>query len=304
MKRGVEVEFLAHAGVRLSDSRHTIFIDPWFTSSSIAQPILESICPGHRTIDFQIPASRVNPSTLKADLILVSHYHTHHSPRQDIQGLLANNLHASVAGPMEDVATTMGLINNLIVNGRSHKFLPCSEDSELKLGHFRVIPFSHTHEGHFGYLILHPFGVFVHLVDARLHRSYDRNSIDKCYGFLENLQPDLFLISAAGHTTRMFSKKKRVIVPATFRPSEAAQLVAFSGAKKAGLIGIQNHSMYRNRTEFSMPGSLLEDEFVWAMEWLHPEAEVVKLLPSMKFKFEAPRKKQKLKFKRAVQVLR
>lgn len=67
----MRVTFIAHAGMSIKDEGGEVLIDPWFTDSSIQDPLIRSIWGGHSSIDFQIPKTFDKPENHLPEAILV-----------------------------------------------------------------------------------------------------------------------------------------------------------------------------------------------------------------------------------------
>src|SRR4051812_19251034 len=95
----MQVEFVGHAGFRIEENGCSLWIDPWLSSSDFENPLIQGILPGTRTIDFQIPEPKFRAESARADLILLSHFHPHHSPQRDIQFILERSSKPTIAYP-------------------------------------------------------------------------------------------------------------------------------------------------------------------------------------------------------------
>ena len=86
----MKVTFIAHAGISITEKESEVLIDSWFTDSTVARPLIQPLW-GFPTIDFQIPKTEDRPSNHNPDAVLISHFHSHHSPHGDIMALVAQS---------------------------------------------------------------------------------------------------------------------------------------------------------------------------------------------------------------------
>ena len=132
----MKIEFLAHAGIHIESEVQSILIDPWFTSSSFSKPVLHALLPGAKTIDFQIPAVVTKIEDYRPTSILLSHFHTHHSPLAYIQTLIkqGRNPKTTLAFPKENEATLASVQSSLPELVERTDFHSTQSENKLKFG--------------------------------------------------------------------------------------------------------------------------------------------------------------------------
>src|SRR4051812_40750090 len=81
----MNIEFIGHAGFCVRVDGLQILVDPWITPSTFERPVITSFSSFHSSIDYLIPEPVRQLDDFSPDIILLSHYHAHHSSLFDIQ---------------------------------------------------------------------------------------------------------------------------------------------------------------------------------------------------------------------------
>ena len=274
------VEFIAHAGVCIKSKSATILIDPWFTDSTVAQPLIREIV-GYPTIDFQIPKTKKRPSDYQPDAILLSHFHAHHAPLNDVLELVGtkkiNILHPHTETVNEKAREVFKIFPQVTTN-------PMQSGDGHTLEDMRITALSHTVNGHTAWHITSPNGSILHIADPGFNENHSIRKISESWSKFKDLRPDVLFINTGGNSLRRETQNGRSIIDSSsLSPAEAAQVVAFIRPKAVSIIGCYNHSIWRDREEYIRPASVIEDEFYWAVSWLAPETKCVFLKPGHTF---------------------
>ncbi len=282
------VNFIAHAGVSIKEKGGLVFgketsllIDPWFTDSTVEKPIMEVIY-GYPTIDFQIPKTIDRTENYTPNIILLSHLHAHHSPAIDLFSLAGKSKKLIIAHP--DLGEKNAEIKNRFAQFPQVELRPSLNGNKFTVGNFHITAIEHTVKNHLAWYVVSSSGSVLHITDAKLNRDSKKREIDEVWKSFENLNPNLLLISAGGNSNRREKEGKRYILEAScLTPVEGANITKLINPKVVSLIGIYNHSIWKNRTEFIPPTSFSEDAFHWATSWLSPEIKCVFMKPGHTF---------------------
>ncbi len=277
------VRFIAHAGLYIEEEGYSIFLDPWFSDSTIERPIIESIGGGFKTIDFQIPQSTDSVERYAPDAIFISHFHPHHSSAKDIRALCENSLSKGKKIRIFFPTPSQTMEENIRAKlpGDVDKVAAAPRDT-FAVGPFSIEAKEHTVPYHTAWHITSPSGAVLHIADGRFNKDQFLRKPDPVWEKLKGLSPSFLFLSAGGHSQRVEKNNERLIMPAgIFTPTEAAEIAKIVAPKAASLIGIYNHSIWKNRYEYIQPAPFCEDEFQWAISWLSPQTRHVRLTPGL-----------------------
>jgi L-ascorbate metabolism protein UlaG (beta-lactamase superfamily) len=275
------VKFIAHAGIYIQEGESSLLIDPWFTDSSLEDPILESLG-GGKTIDFQLPKTNERIETYAPAAVLVSHFHAHHAPARDILTLAerpTTRLFAYPDSPEGEVAKER-------LAKFAHLSTAAAKDGDtFGVGSLQVTALSHTNKNHLAWLIEGKDGKVLHLTDAFLSKD-PTQIIDPVWQKFYGLKPDLAFIAAGRNSLRTKKAEfteRDIHESNTLSPIQAAKLAALIEPQTVALIGMYNHSVWKGRVEFIPNAALTEEEFYWALSWLCPSARFVRMFPGHTF---------------------
>lgn len=274
------IEFIAHAGICVKTENITILIDPWFTDSTVQQPLIKEII-GYPTIDFQIPKTLKRPSEYEPDMILLSHFHAHHAPLNDILELIGSKnmsiLHPYIETVNDKVREVFKVFPQVTTKSMQG-------GDEHTLEGTRVTAMNHTVAGHVAWSIVSPTGSVLHIADPSFNENHSLRKIGGAWSKFKDLKPDVLFINTGGNSLRRETKNGRSIVDAAgLTPGEAAEVVALIKPRAVSIIGCYNHSIWRNRQEYIRPAPIIEDEFYWAVSWLMPEIKCIFAKPGHKY---------------------
>lgn len=276
------VKFVAHAGIFIQEGNTSVLIDPWFTDSTREKPIVEGLS-GLSTIDFQIPKTEDVPENYHPDAILISHLHPHHAPIRDVCAVTEQGHEITLFFPKckesEIVKERMGIYKNL-------SCVELDDEGSFSKGTLKMTAFAHTAPEHLAWFIEGKTGKILHIADARVNMNYNTSESDKIWKKFENLGVDILFLSAGRNSRQVKSEKieDREIYEATgLSPIQGAKLVKLIKPRAVSLIGMYNHSIWRNRLEFIPSSAQTEEEFAWANSWLNPESKFVRVFPGHTF---------------------
>jgi L-ascorbate metabolism protein UlaG (beta-lactamase superfamily) len=280
----MKVQFIAHAGLYVEEADSRLLIDPWFFGSTLEDPILKSVLPGHRTIDFQVPPVRSKIEDFDPQAILLSHFHTHHSPDREIREFASRGKALQICGSELAPARIEQLLENLGQARSNVEYRSFPASNVMTLGSLRIEGYRHTSPGHIAWRVVGETGSVIHVADPVINRNaYDRRT-DAAWLQFQDLRPDLLFIASGGHSKKILREGiPQIGESRTATPMEAARLAAMIKPKVSSVIGLQNHSIWKNRDEYVWPTWLVEDQFEWALDHLLPEASVVRLRPGLTF---------------------
>lgn len=272
------IRFIAHAGFSLEEDGHQLLIDPWFTDSTVAVPVIQSVV-GFNTIDFQVPKTTESISKYHPSAILLSHFHAHHAAHDDLVTLVSQSDGVSLCFP------DVGAVDNEKVK-QTFAVWPYAEtipfqNNDVKTREpFAIRGLSHTVPRHMAWYVKSQTGSLLHIADARINGDHMSHHIGKEWEQFEGLRPDLLCINAGGNSVRREENSKRVIKEnLAVSAVEAARLVEIIQPKAVCLIGCYNWSIWKNRAEYFRPAPLIEEELYWALSWLTPDVKFLTLKP-------------------------
>lgn len=272
------VRFIAHAGFALEEEGHQLLIDPWFNDSTVKSPIIQAVV-GHDTIDFQVPKTTESIAAYHPDTILVSHFHGHHAPHDDLVLLAEQSPQASFCFP--DVGEDNERVRQTFAAWPQVEATAFLHGERKTRGPFSVRGLSHTVRGHLAWHVESKTGSMLHIADPRVNRDPMSREIGEEWKSFKGLRPDLLCINAGGNSLRREKDGKRYIVEnAAVSSIEAARLTELIQPKAVSLIGCYNWSVWRNRSEYIKPAPLVEEELYWGLSWLVPEVKFLILKPA------------------------
>lgn len=280
----MKIEFLGHAGFAIDCNEKTILIDPWLTPSDLVNPFVESLIPPHKSIDYLIPEAVRARDELHPDIILISHFHAHHSPRQDICFWLENaKKKILLIGPKDRTGQVAVVFKNLKEQYPQHEFCSYENDFERHFDQFSIQGLTHPCVHHFSYFIKSFQGSsFLHIADAKINRrDWDRR-LDMLWFKYRKLNPSFLALSAGSGSMRMENENGKFIVENVFMsPVEAAQLTSEIAPQLCAIMGIYNFSVWKNRKEYFYSSSETEEYFSWAVKHINSGANTLALRPGM-----------------------
>ena len=114
-----------------------------------------------------------------------------------------------------------------------------------------------------------------------MERSLELHEVWKTYSKLE---PDILFLSAGRSSLRIQQRKEqRIIEHAGISPIQGALVTSLIRPKIVGLMGIHNHSIWKNFTEYRAEATATESKFSWALDWLAPGIKQILLRPGHTF---------------------
>ncbi len=280
----MKVTFIAHSGIHVTVGGASVLIDPWFTDSTVDEPIIESIGSSHKTIDFQIPKTLESILDYDPDIILLSHFHTHHAPLRDIVTLCkkaTKEVHVFFPETNnQKIFSVLGALPRV-------RLVAVGEDQQFTVAGITVRGIRHTVEHHRSWFIKGSEGLLgkshsvLHIADARMNSDTTMRTFDEIWTKYYSLNPDVMFLGAGANSLRRVANdgEHRIIEATVFTPTEAARLVAKIKPKCVSIIGCYNHSVFAGRTEYVLPQPYIEEGFYWAASWLAPETKCFFLKP-------------------------
>lgn len=274
------LRFVGHAGVWLKEEGGSLVIDPWLDSSTFQNPILRGLQPYQRTIDFLIPRPVFTAKDLSPDIILFSHFHTHHAPLASLEKF-AKLKPVRVICPALSEQDHAWIKANIGEEAYGNiTFEASDDDREYVFADLTIRTFKHTQPHHLGFHIATPTRNFVHITDASANFNKEVTSLDPMWEKIRDIHPDMLFISAANHLARWGEGAHRTIWEhSSLSPTQAAKLAVLLGAKRVGLIGMDNFSIWDSALEYTHTAEAIENEFQWALEYLAPATEFIQLRP-------------------------
>lgn len=282
----MNISFIAHAGLIVSEGDSCVAIDPWFFSSGFESPVLQGLSPYQRTIDFQTYPAIDDISQFRPGAILCSHLHTHHSPINEIQILVSQSPESNVTiavpplrtGEQKRIEQNLG---SVLPKCTVRELQP---ESVFRVGDLEIEAIETAFPNHLGWFISSKQGSLLHIADAPINSNFLSSEIGECWASIKGRRPDLLFLSAGGTSTRSLRDGQRVILEnGTMSPIEAARLTQWVKPQMACPIGFYNHSIWCNRQEMTAPAHFVEDQFRWAVSYLDPEISAVALRPGTIF---------------------
>jgi hypothetical protein len=276
------LRFIGHAGVWLKSEMGSLVIDPWLYSSTFQNPVLRGMQPHQRTIDFLIPRPVFKGIDLMPDIILLSHFHTHHAPLDSIRKF-ARFKPIRVICPALSESDHAWLRESLGELYEKITFEASDEPREYSFPNLTIRTFTHPQEHHLGFDVKTPERHFVHITDACANVDRNAMSLHPMWSAVKDLKPDMLFISAANHLLRWGAGTERTIIEhASLSPTQAAKIATMMGAKRVGLIGMDNFSIWDSAIEYAHTAESIENEFQWALDYLGPDIEYIQLRPGKK----------------------
>jgi len=289
-RKKVHVRFIAHSGVHITDGITSLVIDPWLFDSRRDKSLIQGFNPTQRTVDYLIPEPRNNVTELIPDVVCLSHFHTHHSPLNEIIEFLKLKP-LTIICPMltdDELALLKQKIGNLLFERITFIFI--EKDEEITIGSLHIKAMVHltTPITHVMFFIKLGDVSIMHIVDAHANDEDDvlmDAPFSKKWNRTNNLEPDFLFIGAAGHLKKIIRNGTRLITGGSLTPLQAAQLTSRIMPKNVGIIGIYNHSVWDERSELKLSIGEAESQFYWCVSYLTPSVTVRKLLPGDTFYF-------------------
>jgi hypothetical protein len=274
------IRYIGHAGLQLKTKETSLTIDPWLNSSTLERPLIEGFHPSQKTIDFAIPKPVNTIQEIQPEILLLSHFHTHHAPFLEIQSFAKNNKIIIVCPFISDfdLAKIKIKITEEVFNNIEFKII--KEDTEIVFKDILIKIFSHTQKGHLGFFVKSKNLSFIHISDGKPNSKEGFTDLGEEWDKIKNTKPDYLFLSAAGHSYKEVRGVERVITEnVTLTPVQAAKLTEKVLPKKVALIGVQNMSIWDSGVEHSYSLGELENQFYWAVSWLVPSIEIINLKP-------------------------
>lgn len=282
------VSYISHATVWCKTAATSLIIDPWFFSSTVQSPVIQGLRPNQKTIDYIIPKPVNSIDEISPNIILLSHFHTHHSPLKEIAHFAKSSAITIICPPLESaelrqIEVTIG--ENVFSN---ITFTFVENDTEIKFAGFSIRAFTHTRKHHLGYHVSAPSFSFIHLSDSLAGTDERLLTLDPLWDKLGTYPAtDHLFISAANHSQLMMKGHERKIVEHTsLSPVQATYLTKIINPKKVSLIGMSNFSIWDSGVEYTESPESVFNYFSWAMRFLLPSVEVVHLNPGDTFTHE------------------
>lgn len=280
------VRFINQSGLVIEQDGFCLMVDPWFIPSTFNNFALKGIVPPTLTVDFQLKPTRDLVTSFKPNAILISLLHPHHSPLVEIYTLISQ-----ARTPVTLATPVMTEQSNQSVRKVLNDFLDkielrsCRSGETFEIGPFKVRAMSHTFEQtHLGWHIQSNEGSVLHLVDARINRDPSSRTLDSIWNEYRDLKPDLLFIGAGGRTTAVSNDGKFDLREGEMMsPIEAARLTAFIAPRVAMSCGNINHSIRERQADYTLPYSLAEDQFAWALHKVAPKTKTLALQPGYVF---------------------
>lgn len=292
----MKIEFIAHAGFRLFNGEDEVIIDPWLKSSNIQTPILESFKSSHHTIDFLRPKPKIRPTELSPNLILISHFHAHHSSSKDLLEIAGQNKsQIKLIGPK---SSTNSLVDNY------QKYFDCvfiDNDETFYFNNYKISIFTHTSENHLGFFIEDTLTEtsFMHIADAVINRSYYDRRIDPIWFKLNNIRPTFLALTSGATSSAIYVNdiedkitfsenysgnegwRPSFIENSMMSPTECARLANEIKPKIVCLMGMYNFSIWKQDIEYSFSAYESENYFSWALSHINSNIITFPLRPRL-----------------------
>ncbi len=277
------VQYIAHAGVLITTPQLRVVIDPWLYSSTFTRPVLRSLNPSEKTIDFLVPEATLSIHDIQCDVILLSHYHTHHAPLQEIIELAKKRPLHIVAprlepGLLEEMTSMLG---SSVAERITFHFNEYPLDASIVIEGVTIKCLSHTQRGHYAYHVVTEDTSIMHIVDAVYTKDRDSAKPDSMWEKFRSLRPDYLFLGAAPACMKIVKTtgQRDIYENTSLTPVQGAKLCREIFPKKVSLIGMDNFSIWSNRAEYRLPSEETYTQFYWAMSFLAPSVEVKKLYP-------------------------
>lgn len=283
----MQIDFTGHAGFWLQLEEIQIVVDPWLIASSLEAPLMDSLMPDIKTIDYLIPEPVHNLSMIAPDYILLSHFHTHHAPKKEIDHWLKNATKpVTVIGPAPLKKKPNDLLETWQNQYPDHKFILISEDSKFEVNKdISIEALGHTTNEHLAYMIRSKEKSFLHLADSIVSKVWHDRRLDLLWQKFKNMNPDLLAITVSSTAYRGKTKDGISYIRENgfMSPVEAAQLTNLINPKNVTVMGIYNFSVWKNRVEFGYSCYEVEAFFRWSIQHLRPDIAVHMVRPGYRF---------------------
>lgn len=277
----VRVRFIAHAGILIKSDDIAVVVDPWLYDSKRDKPIIEGFDPTQRTIDYLIPESKTSAKEISPDIVCLSHFHTHHSPLQEIANFLKIKPLVIICPQLNKnkLDLLQKKLGDYIYNRITFKFL--ENDEEFVVKNVKIKAFRHRDTlSHFMYSLTIENIHVMHIVDAEANKDTKLKVFDDSWGRVKALNPDYLFIGCVGHILKSIENGERVLIEsATLSPVQAAKLAIIIKAKMVIPIGMYNHSVWDDRYEMGLNAGEAESQFYWALSYLAPSIKFRKAYP-------------------------
>ncbi|MBX9906737.1 MBL fold metallo-hydrolase [Patescibacteria group bacterium] len=279
----MKIQFIAHAGISIREGDTHILIDPWFTSSTVKYPVLESLV-GHSTIDFQLPQGYANVEEyMPVDAVFVSHFHTHHAPKKDILDIFSKTTASSplfgyptLKKDNQDILDSLFREKGLDV--RAQGFV---DGESCTIGSLTIRAYTHTVSGHLAWHVFSKQGSLLHIADPAGNRNRQMLTLDAVWEKFNNLNVDVLFVNASGNSLQIKDAEgnRSISELSCLSPGQAALLAHRIQTKVVSLIGCYNKSVWNGLMEYVRPSAVVEEEFDWAMRFMNPEVKFVAARP-------------------------
>lgn len=282
------VSYISHATIWYKNLETSLIVDPWFFSSTIQSPLIQGLRPNQKTIDYLIPKPVNSIEEIRPDIILISHFHTHHSPLREITYFAKNRTVKIICPPLQkeeldQVASTLGeaIFANIT-------FIFVEKDTEIKEANISIKVFTHTRKNHLGFHVSSTSLSFVHLSDSVAGTDDTRLTLDPIWNKLSTYpSPHHLFISASNHSQLSVNgHERRVIEHTSLSPVQASSIAKILNPKKVSLIGMSNFSIWDSGIEYTESPESVFNYFSWVMRFLLPSTEVTPLNPGDTFVHE------------------
>lgn len=281
------LRFIGHAGVWLSTNTVSLVVDPWLYSSNANTPLLFGFHPEQKTIDYLIPRPTFTTLDMAPDVVLLSHFHTHHAPAREIGEFASRKPIHIVCPPIAD--THLALIKARMgpKSFSNITFHFCETDATIPLFGLSIQALTHTQKDHLAYFVSNNSSSFMHITDGAPNRERSVTSLDSIWNKFEKKDPHYLFIAASNHSQRTTTKEggRDILEHTTLSPIQAAKLTSLIRPKQVGLIGMYNFSIWDSALEYTQTPQDTESEFAWAMSFLLPNIKVHLLRPGNEFPF-------------------
>ncbi len=262
-----------------------MFIDPWFTDSTLENPLIEGLT-GQKTIDYLIPPADPGTESIKANAVLLSHYHAHHAPLIDIQNIARNGgSDFTIAGPLRKTDGDSFAREKISAVRPDVKWREFAATEEWTIGDLKIRAMTHTRAYHLAWYIQHPGGNILHIADANTNRRPYDSRLDPLWLSFADLDISHLFVSTGRHFTAGEHQGRPYIVEGTMDPTAVAYLAHILQPRCLSLIGMYNFSVWKNRVEYILPVGQSEEQTVWSLQKLSPHIRFVHLLPGKEFRY-------------------
>lgn len=275
------VSFIGHAGVWSRSNGHELVVDPWLYSSTHQKPLLRSFYPTEGTIDYMIPEPVYSIDQLRPDIILISHFHTHHSPFEEIKTFISRKKTTIICPPIPEkhlrtIEESLGKEHFLSIS-----FIFCEKDAELWIDDFYIRVLTQPLKNHLCFFVeTSNHTTFLHIADGQPNEDTNSLNLSPTWEKFYGMCPNILFLASAGHSMKhIHGIEKTIIENATLSPNQAAKLTNKIKPQSVGLIGIYNFSIWDSKIEYSPPSYAIQEHFDWAMTFINPSITIHHLKP-------------------------